>query len=579
MDGLLLGFVARELSDTLSGARVDRVLQPEKDELHLLLRGREGSFRLLLSACANNARAHLTTETKQNPAEPPMFCMLLRKLLVGSRVASVLQIDGDRVLEITFDCVDELGERVLRVLSVEIMGRHSNIVLRGPDGRIADSIRHVGVDVSRVREVKPGLLYLPPPAQGKLDPLAADEQALRAALSAAPARLDKALAETLAGLGAQSAREIAYRLTGEESPHLDAAARERLAGPLRALLDALPSYGPPVLFVHENGEAIDVFPFAQKRLDPRFQRQVPEGPSAALDAFYRLRDRRERLLQKTASLARSIRTHIERCEKKLALHEEALASEQKCEEARIKGELLTANLHQIEKGSPFAEVYDYYTGQLRSIALDTRLSPAHNAQKYYRQYQKLRAAQRYAKEQAELARKELSVLEAQLDDLRKCEDTAELDEIRAELIRAGYLRAAHTRGKPKKPAPSRPMRFVSSDGIRIQVGRNSAQNDRLTAAAPGEALWLHAKNMAGSHVIVGKEGDVPERTLREAALLAAFYSQGYRSAQVPVDYTLRKHVRKPAGAPAGFVLYTNQRTLYVTPDEQSVKKLADTSHD
>lgn len=573
MDGLMLGFLARELSDTLTGARVDRIMQPEKDELHLLLRGQSRTYRLLLCASANTARAHLTESSKQNPAEPPMFCMLLRKQLGSGRVAAVRQIGGDRVLEIDFDCTDELGERVRRILSCEIMGRHSNIILRDGQDKILESIRHVGADISRVREVKPGLPYTPPPAQDKLDPGAADEAALAAALETAPARLDKALLETLSGIGAQSAKELSYRLTAQESPHLDAPARRALAKPLAGLLAALPSFGPPVLVLNDAKEAVDVFPFPLKRLGEAYQREVPGGPSAAMDAFYALRDRRERITQKSVSLVRSLKTHIERCEHRIAIHEEILAGEERIEEARIQGELLTANLHLVDKAKAFAEVPDYYTGKTRVIPLDSRLSPAQNAQKYYKLYRKMSAAKRHAKEQAAQAKEELSFLEAQLDDVRKCQDVAELDEIRQELVRRQYLRASHSRVKPRKVPPSKPLAIVSSDGIPILVGKNSAQNDRLTAASSPEALWLHAKNMAGSHVIVDCAGEVPETTLREAALLAAWFSRGYRSAQVPIDYTRLRYVKKPGAAAAGFVIYTHQRTLYVTPDEQAVRSL------
>lgn len=573
MDGLMLGFIARELQAKLSGARVDRVLQPEKDELHLVLRGQAGTYRLLLCASAGNARAHLTSAAKQNPAEPPMFCMLLRKLIGNGRVIEIRQIDGDRILEIELDTMDELGERARRILSCEIMGRHSNIILRDADGRISDSIRHVGVDISRVREVKPGIAYMPPPSQGKLDPNTATEEALREALAGGAARLDKALGDILAGIGAQSARELSMRLTAQEAPHLDEAARAQLAGPLHALLCSLPARTPPVLALGAQGEAIDVLPFPQKHLPPECQRPVPEGPSAAMDAFYLARDRRERITQKASSLQRTLKTHIERAEKKLALHEEILADEARVEEARIQGELLTANLHLIEKAAASVRVQDYYTGQTRTIPLEARLTPSQNAQKYYRQYQRMRAAQRHAKGQAAGAAEELSFLESELDDLRKTTDAAELDEIRAELVRRGYLRASHSRGKPKKLPATHPLRAVSSDGYTILIGKNGAQNDRITAEAVPDATWLHAKGMPGSHVIIDTADIVPDRTLREAALLAAWYSKGYRSAQVPVDYTLRRHVKKPSGAAPGFVIYTGQNTMYVTPDEAAVGRL------
>lgn len=573
MDGLMLGFITRELQAKLAGARVDRVLQPEKDELHLVLRGQTGTFRLLLCASAGNARAHLTAAAKQNPMEPPMFCMLLRKLIGNGRVAEIRQVGGDRILEIVLDTTDELGERAQRILSCEIMGRHSNIILRDTCGRISDSIRHVGVDVSRVREVKPGISYAPPPSQGKLDPNTATEESLREALSIGAARLDKAIGDTLAGIGAQSARELSMRLTAQEAPYLDKPSREALARPLHALLQSLPAWTPPVLVLDAQGDAVDVLPFAQKHLSPERQRPVPEGPSAAMDAFYLARDRRERIAQKASSLQRTLKSHMERAEKKLALHEEILADQARVAEARIQGELLTANLHLIDKAGDSVHVQDYYTGQMRTIPLETRLTPSQNAQKYYRQYQRMRAAQRHAGEQAARARAEVSFLESELDDLRKATEAPELDEIRAELVKRGYLRASHSRGTPKKQPATRPIAVVSSDGYTILIGKNGAQNDRITAAAAADATWLHAKGMAGSHVIIDTPDIVPDRTLREAALLAAWYSKGYRSAQVPVDYTLRRHVKKPSGAAPGFVTYTDQNTMYITPDEAAVKRL------
>lgn len=579
MDGLMLGFIARELSSKLTGARVDRVLQPERDELHLVLRGQAGTYRLLLCASANNARVHLTAQAKPNPEQPPMFCMLLRKLIGNGRIRRIEQVGGDRVLEIALDTLDELGEPVERILSCEMMGRHSNIILRDEDGRISDAIRHVGADVSRVREAKPGIAYTPPPPQDKLNPATATVQELRTALEAAPARLDKALGAVLMGVGMQSAQELATRLTAQESPHLDARERAALAEPLHALLSALPSFGPPVLVLSEEGEALDVCPFPQKRLSPQRQKEFPQGPSAAMDAYYLSRDRRERLAQKAVSLQRTIKTHIERTEKKLALHEEILTDEARLEEAKIQGELLTANLHLVEKAQMTVEVPDYYTGTTRVIELDPRLSPAHNAQRYYKQYQKMRAAQRHAVEQVEQARAELDFLESELDDLRKATEAAELDEIRQELVRRGYLRATHSRNKPRKQPHTRPLAVTSSDGVVILVGKNGAQNDRITAEATPDALWMHAKGMAGSHVIIEYPGEVPDKTFYEAAQLAAYYSRGYRSAQVPIDYTQRRYVKKPAGAPPGFMTYTHQNTLYVTPDEAAVKRLLEAQHD
>ncbi len=580
LDGMTLGFVCRELSARLVGGRVDRVQQPERDELHLLIRSLGENHRLVLCAGAHHARMHLTAQAKTNPMEPPMFCMLLRKHLQGGRVMAVRRVAGDRVAEIDIDALDELGEARTRTLVIEIMGRHSNILLRDADGRIIDAIRHVDADMSRVREVRPGLPYAYPPAQGKLDPDAATAEQLEAALRAGGVRLDKALLDGIAGLSPQAARELACRLTGDEQATLEPAAIPSLAQRLHALLDTLPTLAPPVLQLNEEGEPIDVFPFPQHRFPDALQRPVPEGISAALDAFFHSRDLRERLSQRTASLLHSIKAHIARCEKKLALQQEAIDESAHMEDFRIHGELLTANLYRLEKGSASVTVDNFYDpeGGTLTIALDPQLSPTQNAQRYFKRYQKARSAKRMAAEQREKSRAELDWLEEQLDDLRKCTEDAEIDEIRAMLVERGYLRASHSRAKPRKAQPSKPLQYRSSDGIDLFVGKNSAQNDRLTAQARGEHTWLHAKDMPGSHVIIAHEGEPPERTLQEAAMLAAYYSKGSASSRVQVDYTLRRHVKKPGGAPLGFVHYTHQHTVWVTPDEAAVKRLTLMEH-
>lgn len=578
MDGLFLGFIARELDKILTGARVEKVQQPEKDELHILFRGACGNRRLLLSASADCARVHLTETTKQSPMEPPMFCMLLRKLIGGAKLLSVKQLGGDRILEMTFACEDEFGQPSTRILSCEVMGRHSNIILRSAEGRILDSIHHVGADISRVREVKPGLPYTPPPAQDKFNPLSPEltVEALANALRSGAARLDNAIGGALSGFGRESARELAYRLTGEEAPVTDEDQRAALAAPLFEMLREMPSWGPAVLLLDENGEATEAYPFPQTRF-ARHEQKETAGPSACAEEYYRTRDLRSRMESRRGSLARSLRTHLERCEKKLAIHEQALADDAKMEEARINGELLTANLHQIVKGRDKVEVYDYYKNENRIIRLDLRLTPAQNAQAYYKQYRKMRAAQENALLQIDGLREEQFQLESYLDDLRKCERPDELNEIRDALYRAGIMRAPKQRGgKPRKTPPSKPMRYLAPDGTEILVGRSGPQNDRLTASAPPNATWLHAKDIPGSHVIIAAEGQPSDEAMNAAAMLAAYYSKAYRSAQVPVDYTLRKFVKKPSGSPPGRVIYTHQRTVYVTPDERAVKAMEST---
>ncbi len=575
MDGVMLGFLARELNQTLKDGRVDRVIQPEKDEIHLLIRAQGGNHRLVLSASPSAPRAHLTQHTKNGPATPPMFCMLLRKHLTGGRVMAVRRIAGDRILEMEFSVLNEMGDLVTRTLVTELMGRCSNIILRGDDGRILDAIRHVDEDISRVRLVLPGLPYVYPPSQGKLDPDTATADMLEARLRAEGGRLAKAICVTVAGFSPQAAKEAAARMGMDADTPIDALDVHDAAQKLASYLQLMPSLGPCLITLSDGGLPADVYPFPQMHLSA--QTEIYPTPSAALDAYFYERDRRERIDQRASSLRRTLKNHIERCEKKIALQEEALAGAARMEEYRQDGELLQANLYRLKKGEPFAEVENYFSEscEIKRIPMDVSLSPAQNAQRYFKLYQKARGARKLAAEQKQKAEQELMYLEQMEDDLRKCTDPQELSELRAMLEASGHVRAPNVHTKPKKEAPSVPMQFLSSDGIKIEVGKNALQNERLTMGAAGDETWLHAQKMPGSHVIVHAR-DVPETTLREAALLAAYYSKGCRSAQVPIDVTLRRYIKKPGGTPVGFVTYTHQRTLYITPDETAVRALTRT---
>ena len=574
MDGLTLQFVARELKAKLAQGRVDKVAQPEKDVLVLTIRSQGENHRLLLCASPNNARAHITAQNLSNPMEPPMFCMLMRKHLLGGRVLSVRQIGGDRVLHVEIENADELGVLTTRTLILEIMGRHSNLIVTDMQGKIIDSIRHVGHDMSRVREVLPGLAYESPPAQDKLDPASFTKEEAHERLASLNGRLDKALASVFRGLSNVAAQEIAYRLTGSDKTLLEESELNALSQKLFDFMNLIPSLSPPVLQKDQDGEAVDVFPFPYLSRDTSLQ--SPCGLiSQALDAFFFTRDQKERISQKSASLSRLLKNHIERCEKKLALQLQELENSARMEEYRMIGDLINANMYQLHKGQETVRLQNFYDpeGGYMEIILDKQLTPVQNAQRYFKRYQKARAAKETAAEQKDKTQVELAFLEGALDDLNKCVEESELSEIRQEMQKAGYIRASHSRKPQRKLPESRPFRYESRDGIEILVGKNSLQNDRITSEARGDETWLHAKDMPGSHVIIRKEGEIPDSTLLEAAQLAAYYSRGRQSAGVPIDYTLRKYVKKPGGSPAGFVIYVNQRTLYMTVSENDVKKI------
>ena len=570
-DGLMLYHAARELHQTLSGGRVDKIVQPERDEVIITVRAGGANHQLLLSASAGCARAHLTRIKKNNPLEPPMLCMLLRKHLLGARILSVLQAESDRILEIELEHTDELGDRARKRIVCEFMGRHSNIIFTAGDGRILDSARRVNEQISSVREVLPGLRYERPPAHGKIPFDRAEESALLAAFRGKSGALHKLLSQCVSGLSTQTAREIAYRIAGNEDVRLEDIGEEAsAAGAWTALQDMLGRTNASILYA-ETGQPIDVTPVPY-RSRTTLRTESFATLSEALDEFYRARDMEERISQKSASIHRVLKTNIERCQRKAALQQEALLGSQHMEEYRLNGELLTASMHLAKKGDKSVALPNYYADGMPmvEVALDEKLSPGQNAQRYFKLYQKARSAQILAKEQLEKTTEELRYLEGQMDNLSKCTEEAELSEIRQELEKFGYVKANRNRRQMKALPPSKPMKFVSPSGIPILVGKNNLQNDKLTFSAEPDEVWMHAKDMPGSHVIVASAAP-DDVTLQMAARLAARYSSGGTSTRVPVDMTRRKFVKKPSGAKPGFVIYTHQRTVFVLPWEEEAK--------
>ena len=573
MDGLTLGFATREMNAILLGGRIDRITQPEKDTILLLVRAGAANHRLLLCALPNNARCHFTNLNFPNPLEPPMFCMLLRKQILSGRILSIQQMHGDRVIHVDIDTVNELGDHVLRRLVLEIMGRHSNLMLLDEDGRILEAARHVSADMSRVRQIQPGLPYLPPPAQDKIAPEDADAENLLAKLEAqGDVPLQKALAASVSGLSNPAAKELAYRVLPAGCDRADNL--PETAARLAELLRRLPQMADPRVLEDEQGEPADIFPFPYLSRDLDRQKPYPTV-SQALERYFGARDQQDRINQKSASMVKLLKGQIERCEKKLAQQEEDLSSAARMDEYRIMGEIINANLWQLKKGQTEATLPNFYdeNGGSMTIPLDNQLTPVQNAQRYFKKYQKARTTREIAAEQKEKTLKELDYLEGTLLDVGKCIGESELEEIRQDLMRTGYIRKGVNRRQQKALPKSKPYHYRSTDGIDIYVGKNAAQNDRLTGDARPNETWLHAKDMPGSHVIIRQEGGIPRQTLLEAAILAAWYSKGQNSSGVPIDYTLRRYVKKPGGAAPGMVIYTNQRTLFMTVSESDVRKI------
>ena len=573
MDGLTVGFAARELNRILQGGRVDKITQPERDAVVLVIRAGSENHRLLLCASPNNARCHLTKGSFSNPLEPPALCMLMRKQLTGARVTEIRQVEGDRVVHVDLDAVNEMGDHVLRRLVLEIMGRHSNLMLLDENGRVLEAARHVSPDMSRIRQVQPGMAYLPPPSQGKLNPETLTADALYERLRGLePGRFSRVIADHITGLSRPAAEELAMRVLapGDFWPEDLHDACSRLAD----LLHRLPDMADPRVLMEPDGTAEEVFAFPYFSRDLSAQKAYPTL-SEAMEICFGSRDAKDRLNQKSASMLRTLKTHVERCEKKLAMQEEELASAERMEEYRMMGEAINANLYQLKKGMAEAVLPDWFSesGGEITVPLDIRLTPSQNAQKYFKKYQKARSARETAAVQREKTLEELDYLEGMLLDLDKCTGESELEEIRQELVRTGYMKRITNRRQQRQLPQSQPYRFRSSDGIEIVVGKNAAQNDRLTASAKPDEMWLHAKDMPGSHVIIRAEGDIPRDTLMQAAILAAWYSKGQRSSMVPIDYTRKKYVKKPSGAAPGKVIYTHHKTAYITAEEDDVRKI------
>ena len=565
MDGFTLGLVAGELNAALAGGRISKIVQPERDEILLTIRNEGVNRQLLLSATANCARAHLTQVKKNNPLEPPALCMLMRKHITGGRVAAIRQVLSDRILEIEIEHHDELGDPARKKLICEFMGKHSNLIFVGEDGRIIDSARRVNDQISSVREVLPGLRYELPPAHGKLpfDEVTADQ--LYAAMSGMNGKIHKLIAQCVSGMSTQTARELAFRATGSEEAHSDEVDMRAVCESVAENLRAIPGHIAPAVLYNEDGSPADIVAF-EYRSRAHLTAEPYPTISEAMDAFYRSRDMSERIAQKSAAIHRTLRKNIERCERKLALQREALLGSQRMEEYRLKGELLTANLHLAKKGMKSVELPNYYEEgmPMLTVELDEKLSPGQNGQKYFKLYQKARNAQTLAAEQLEKTEAELDYLEGQLDNLGKCSGESELVELRQELEKFGYVKANRSRKQLKALPPSRPMRFRSPSGRIVLVGKNNLQNDKLTFTAQPDEVWLHAKDMPGSHVII-VDPEPSDSDIAFAARLAAAYSKGGTSSRVPVDYTLRRYVKKPGGAKPGFVIYTHQHTLSVEP--------------
>ena len=581
IDAVFLESLRCELQEQLLACRVDKFQQPERDTILLSMRGPNGGGKLLLTASPNHPRIQLTSLSFENPAQPPMFCMLLRKHLTGGRLVSISQPPLERLVELTFDCIDEMGTPCRKKLILEIMGRNSNLILTGADGRILDCLRRVDFEMSEQRQVLPGLYYHLPPAQGKRSPWDASEQDLLALLGAQKTQkmADSFLLETFGGLSPLLCRELAYAVFGQvdlDLSQLTDAQREDAAGKLFAALDRLHTgKRTPVILVRDE-RPWDFTCIPIRQYEGLIAQEPQPSFSALLDTFYAKRDSLERMRQKTQALRKTLTNLHNRTARKLANQQKELEATFDREHLRRLGDIVTANLHVISRGQARLTAVDFYDPEMKEIdiPLNPAISPQQNAAKFYKDYQKAKTAEKVLTEQIAKGEAELSYLASVLDELSRVESERDMQDIRQELTEGGYLRETGQKKKMKLPA-SKPMVFRSSDGFEILVGRNNRQNDLLTCKlAQKQDIWLHTQKIHGSHVIIACAPETPpDRTVTEAMQLAAYFSQAREGQNVPVDYTRVKNVKKPAGAKPGMVIYDHYSTAVVTPDAALAEKL------
>lgn len=582
LDALCLSGVVAELKPILTGAKIDKVHQPGRDEIILALRLGRGNGRLLLSASPNHPRLQMTELSRENPDAPPMFCMLLRKHLMGGRILSVEQPHLERIVELRLEVLDELGDRKERRLILEAMGRRANLVLVDDQGRIVDCLRRVDGDMSAQRQLLPGLFYRLPPAMDKADPTALDEEGWLRQVEQAPgeSRVDHWLLDTFGGWSPLVCREIAFRAGGRVDVTFDELGpqgRVRVAEAAEMLLNSVKenSFMPTVISIEKRPKDFTFFP-AEQYEEAGACAAYPTF-SALMDRFYEQRENQERIRQKGQDLIRSVTNARDRTARKIANQQRELDATQDRERLRQFGDIITSNLHTMERGMATLRALDFYDpeGAEVDIKLDPLLTPQQNAAKYYKEYNKAKTAEEVLTIQLEKGRRELDYLNSVLENITLAEGERDLQEIRQELADTGYLRR-QTKGKDKSRRLSpKPMEFRSTAGLRISVGKNNVQNDLLTCKQAFKSdIWFHTQKIHGSHVILWTGGAQPDlQSLNEAACLAAWFSQGRESGKVPVDYTPVKYVKKPAGARPGMVVYTTYETAWVTPDEGLVKRL------
>ncbi len=573
LDGMFLAMLQKEIENIIVGAKVNQVQEPSRDEIILGLHTRGGNKKLLICTRADSPRVGFTAYTAENPKEPPMFCMFLRKHLNGARIKGVRQYELERLLFIDFDAVNSVGDKRELTLAVEIMGKHSNCILLDGEGVILDALKRVDMTLSSKRMVLPQLRYELPPSQGKMSLKdTSTEDIVKRILTENTKTLDKAILNTLMGVSPIVSREIAYRACKNDDVHvcdLTSNDVEKLNREIDNLRETITeNKGAPTLVKNVEKKPFDFTFLSVQQYGNALETRCFKSYCELLDEYYHQRDTMERMKTYSRDLTKFVSNSVARLTRKLNAQRVELEETLDREQLRIRGDLLQANLYRIEKGAYCVEVENFYdeNNSLIKIELNPAITPAQNAQKYYKDYARAKTAQKILGEQIEKGTQELIYLESVLDEIERASTQKDMQLIRAELMDAGYIKIQKKAQKPPLELP--PLEYKTKSGFTVFIGRNNRQNDKLTLKLSSkEDIWLHTKEIPGSHTVIKTEGkEVDEATILEAARFCAYNSKARESAQVPVDYTKVRYVNKPSGAPFGRVIYTNQHTVYVTPE-------------
>ncbi len=578
-DGITIAAMVKELNDYLAGGRINKIAQPETDELLLTCRGPKGNCRLLLSASASLPLIYFTEKNKPSPLTAPNFCMLLRKHLSSARFLSITQPSLERVIRFELEHLNELGDLCRKYLIIEIMGKHSNIIFCDEDYKILDSIKHVSSHMSSVREVLPGRQYFIPQTQEKLNPWNLTEETFHTQVLSKPTQIARALYTSLTGISPVMAHEICTRasLDGDEPTEtLDENSKLHLYGTLNRILDQVKEgdFHPNIIFRDQIPVEYSVLPMSQYQTG-HTTKGYP-SVSSMLEQYYAQKNIVTRIRQKSSDLRRIVQTALERNSKKYSLQLKQLKDTGKKEKYKVYGELINTYGYGLEDGCKSFQALNYYTNEEIAVPLDPSLSPQANAKKYFEKYAKLKRTEDALTTQIAETKEEIQHLESISASLDIALNESDLIQIKEELTQYGYIKK-HSIGKKKTSVKSKPFHYLSSDGYHIYVGKNNYQNDELTFKfATGNDWWFHAKGTAGSHVIVkSSDEELPDRVFEEAGSLAAYYSKGRTAPKVEIDYIQKKHVKKPNGSKPGFVVYYTNYSLMAVPDIQTLTLIDD----